>query len=67
MKLKKTVLKKILGRWLEGWGLGITAGMILIYKLKDILYWYWLTAGVLLIVFGAYLQVRNDDIDKRTR
>lgn len=48
--------KKILGRWLEGTGLGVISGVIMGYLITDVLYWYYLLSGMVLIVIGALLR-----------
>ena len=55
--------KRILGRLLEGMGVGIFAGVVLgvttNFPMKSTLYWFYFFSGIFLILIGAWLYETN--------
>jgi|GEM_PF-3201815 len=53
-------MDRILGRILEGLGIGLFSGGLLTLSIKDMSWWYWVPIGIFFIVYGVFLQRKKD-------
>lgn len=53
-------LKKLSGRILEPFGVGIVAGSVVGNPISSAVYWYWLIVGVVFTVIGIGLVGKNE-------
>ena len=48
--------KKILGRWLEGMGIGLMTTAMISHSILAQLFWYWFSAGTVAVLLGGLLD-----------
>ena len=48
--------KKILGRLLEGMGLGLMSGAMIAFSILGKQYWYWFIVGAIVVLIGVSIN-----------
>ena len=52
--------KKILGRLLEGMGIGLMSGAMITFSIVGRQYWYWFIAGAVVVLIGVWLNYSHE-------